>query len=155
MAKSFELDISAFLHALDDAGDTIADGAKRGMHKALEEWQRDAVNLAPLYVRKGPKDKRPSGALRASIHTKVEGDGLDVTGEISAAVVETDKRGRRFDYAYYLHEVYPQKHGRSFKHPSTSGTIPEFIETPAVYKSDQWLHDIENEIKDELKRKGW
>ncbi|MEW9697946.1 HK97 gp10 family phage protein [Paenibacillus sp. SI8] len=145
MARSFEIDISAFLHALDDAGDAIANGAKRGMHDALDEWKRDATDLAPL-------DK---GTLRRGITTGVSGDGLDITGEISAVAVETDKRGRRFNYAYYLHEVYPRKHGRSFKHPSTSGTIPEFIDTPAIYKSDKWLRDIENEIKDELKRKGW
>lgn len=150
MARSLEIDLSKFIRALEAAPEVVGQAAKRGLHDALDEWKADATDLAPL-------DK---GKLRRGIDTDVNGGGrLNLSGEITAVAAEVAERGKwagkRFNYAYYLHEVYPKKHGGRFKNPTTPGTIPEFIDKPAVYKGDDWVRGIENEIKDELKRKGW
>lgn len=149
LKTTIDLDLSALIHALEAAPEVVGRAVKRGLHDALDEWKRDSTDLAPL-------DK---GTLRRGISTDVNGQGLDLSGEITAVAVEVAERGKwagqRFNYAYYLHEEFPKKHGRSFKDPSTPGTIPEFLDTPAVYKGDDWVRDIENEIKNELKRKGW
>lgn len=147
--KSIELDLSRFIHALESVSNTVAQAAKTGMHDVLDEWKADAVDLAPL-------DK---GTLRRGIDTEIDGDGLNISGKVTAVAVEVAAKGKwagkRFNYAYYLHEVFPLKHGRSFKNPSTAGTIPEFIDTPAIYKGNDWMRQIEDEIERELKRKGW
>ncbi|WP_248928976.1 HK97 gp10 family phage protein [Paenibacillus hamazuiensis] len=161
MAKhlSIEFDSRQFKQALLETIDDVGNAVRDGLHDVLDEWQRESVDLAPLYKRKGPKDKRPAGALRSSIHTDINGEGIDLEGEIKAAAVEIAKSGKqageRFDYAYYLHEVYPEKHGKSFKNPSTAGTIPQFLEDPLERNKQKWVRHIEESIESELKRKGW
>jgi hypothetical protein len=54
-----------------------------------------------------------------------------------------------------LHEVYPKKHGESFKNPTTPGTIPQFLDKPAKENEGKWEKHIEKEIEKELKAKGW
>lgn len=122
----------------------IDEGARNGTHDVLDEWKREATDLAPL----------KKGTLRRSIKTKVSGNGADITGAISASVIES-RNGRRFDYAAYLHDVYPQKHGESFKNPTTSGTIPRFIDKPLEDNAENWAADIEREIQSTLRRRGF
>ncbi|WNF06383.1 HK97 gp10 family phage protein [Brevibacillus borstelensis] len=155
MALEFSMDISKLIKGIEKVPETMYEAAKRGLHDVMDEWQQEAIDLAPLYKRKGPKDKRPSGTLRSGIHTSVEGNGHDLSGEIHAAAVEIDSRGRRFNYAYYLHEIYPEKHGKKFKNPSTPGTIPEFLDTPLEERKREWVRKIEDEIKQELRKDGW
>jgi len=139
--KSLELDISRFIHALEDAVETVADAAKRGMHDALDEWKAESVDVAPI-------DK---STLRRSIHVgEISGDGANLTGEVVANAIESNK-GRRFNYAYYLHEVAPGK-GINTRTP---GTTLKFLDQPAEKHGDKWLREIEAEIESELKRKGW
>ncbi|MGF9711626.1 HK97 gp10 family phage protein [Paenibacillus naphthalenovorans] len=151
MARSLEIDMSAFVKALEQAPEIVGEAAKRGLHDALDEWKRESTDLAPL--------SKGGGTLRRGISTEVNGAGLDLSGEITAVAVEVAERGkwagRRFNYAYYIHEVHPNKFGKTFKRPSTSGTIPEFLDKPADDNGEKWVRDIESEIKDELKRKGW
>lgn len=136
----FELDLTRFAHALHNAAETIADGAKRGLHDALDEWRREATNLAPL-------DK---GTLRRGIHTPpIEGDGLNLTGEIVANAIEDTGKGR-FNYAYYIHEVKGE-----IKNPTTPGTIAKFLDVPAEQHAEKWMREIEREIEIELKKHGF
>ncbi|NGQ95498.1 HK97 gp10 family phage protein [Brevibacillus sp. SYP-B805] len=131
MARDFELDVTKFIRALDGATEAIARGAKRGLHDALDDWRREATDVAPL-------DK---GTLRRGIDTQIEGDGLDLTGEISAVAIEDSRKGR-FNYAYYLHEVKGE-----IKNPTTPGTIAKFLDVPAEQNEKKWLDMIEDEIK--------
>ncbi|WP_127506927.1 HK97 gp10 family phage protein [Paenibacillus humicus] len=141
MAAEFEFNMSRFLHAIEGAADTIAAGAKRGMHDALDDWKREAVDVAPI-------DK---GTLRRSISVQeIEGAGANLTGGISANAVERTKGGRRFNYAYYIHEVK----GDEFS-GKTPGTVGRFLDVPAEKNGEKWMRGIEAEIADELKRKGW
>lgn len=155
MALEFSVDVSKLLKGIEEARDALSRGARNGLHDALDEWQRESTDLAPLYKRKGPKDKRPSGTLRSGISTEVDGSGLNLTGEISATAVEITSNGERFNYAYYLHEIYPEKHGDEFKNPSVPGTIPKFLETPLEERKKEWKQKIEDEIKQELRKSGW
>lgn len=141
MARNFELDLTRFLHAVDDAAEAIADGAKRGMHDALDEWKRVATDLAPIH----------KTTLRRSITVgEINGDGLDLTGEITANAIEKSRSGKRFNYAYYIHEK--DAGGKKLRVP---GTEKKFLDVALERNQDGWMRDIESEIDDELKRKGW
>lgn len=140
MPRSLELDLTGFLRDLDVAAETIADAAKRGMHDALDDWKREAVDVAPI-------DK---GTLRRSIAVgEINGEGVNLTGEVVANAIEKSG-GRRFNYAYYIHEK--DAGGKKLRTP---GTEKKFLDIPAEKHGDEWLRNIENEIADELKRKGW
>jgi hypothetical protein len=141
MARSFEIDLSQFIADIEDAAEAIADGAKRGMHDALDEWKREATDLAPI-------DK---GTLRRSISVgEIEQNGLNMTAEISANATEKSRSGRRFNYAYYIHEK--DAGGKKLRTP---GTEKKFLDVALDRNEAKWIRDIESEIKDEIKRKGW
>lgn len=139
MALELTVDFAKFRQALEKAPETVFRAAKRGMHDALDEWRQEATDIAPL-------DK---GTLRRGIDTRIDRDGLDMVGEISAVAIEDSGRGR-FNYAYYLHEVKG-----AIQNPTTPGTEAKFLEIPAKKYGKKWARDIENEIKVELKKDGW
>ncbi|WP_338461557.1 HK97 gp10 family phage protein [Brevibacillus borstelensis] len=139
MALELTVDFAKFRQALEKAPETVFRAAKRGMHDALDEWRQEATDIAPL-------DK---GTLRRGIDTRIDGDGLDMVGEVSAVAIEDSGRGR-FNYAYYLHEVKG-----AIQNPTTPGTEAKFLEIPAKKYGKKWARDIENEIKVELKKDGW
>lgn len=141
MARSFEIDLSRFINALDDAAEEIATGAKRGMHDALDDWKREATDIAPI-------DK---GTLRRSITVgDINGSGLNLVGEITANATEKSRSGGRFNYAYYIHEK--DAGGRKLRTP---GTEKKFLDVALERHEDEWVRNIESEIEHELKRKGW
>lgn len=147
--RSLEIDLSRFISAMEAAPEVAGEAAKTGLHDVLDDWRRESTDLAPL-------DK---GTLRRGIDTHVDGEGINLDGEVTAAAVEVASRGkwagRRFNYAYWLHEVYPEKHGPAFKNPTTDGTIPEFLDKPADRNDEKWVRQIEAEIEGALRRKGW
>jgi len=142
MAREFELDLSKFIRDLNGATEAIARGAKRGLHDALDDWRREATDVAPL--------SENGGTLRRGIETPpIEGDGLNLTGEVVAAAFE-DWKGQRFNYAYYLHEVKGE-----IKNPTTPGTVAKFLDEPARQHADKWMREIEAEIEREVKKHGF
>lgn len=145
MAFEIKFDFSELMDAIKQAPEAVAKGAKRGLHDALDEWQDESRNLAPLRW----------GELRDSIKTDIEVDASGLTGKIGALAVETNKRGESFNYAYYLHEIHPEKHGNKFANPSVPGTVPKFLDTAAEGKENRWRRMIETEIEKDLKKVGW
>lgn len=139
MARELTLDLAKFAKALEEIPEVAFKAAKRGMHDALDEWKREATDIAPL-------DK---GTLRRGIDTRIEGDGFDLTGEVSAVAIEDSGKGR-FNYAYYLHEVKGE-----IKNPTTPGTEAKFLDIPAEKNEKKWMREIEAEIASELKKHGW
>lgn len=120
----------------------IEDGAMTGTHDVMDDWKRQATDLAPL---------GKTGDLRRGIETDVKHNGKTWTGEITSTAV-TMRGGRRFDYATYLHDTYPEKYGDTFKNPSTPGTIPRYLAVPAEENEAEWARIFEGEIKAALKR---
>jgi hypothetical protein len=142
VAIDFEFDLTPLIHLIERTPEAAAKGAKKGLHDALDDWWRESVNTAPIN----------KGALRASIHTKVEGEGFNLTGEINAVAVEVSKnykkyygRENKFNYAYYIHEVS--------EHAVTGD--PKFLDNPAKKNEQKWRGWIEDEIQKELKKAGW
>lgn len=140
MAKSFEIDLASLLRGLDVAIESVADGAKRGMHGALDDWQAKARDLAPI-------DKT---TLRRSISVgEIEQSGANLSGEITANATEVHGK-KRFNYAYYIHEN--NAGGKSLRVP---GTEKQFLDVALEQNDKKWIRGIETEIKEEIKRKGW
>ena len=140
MARDFEFDLTKFQRALEKVPEVVYAAAKRGMHDALDDWKREAVDVAPL-------DK---GTLRRGINPgDIEQDSGGLTGEISAVAIE-DWNGKRFNYAYYLHEVKGH-----IANPTTPGTVAKFLDEPAEKHADKWMRDIEAEIEAEVKKYGF
>lgn len=142
MAREFELNIHGLRRALENAPEVVVEAAKRGMHDALDDWKRQAVDVAPI-------DK---ATLRRGIQSEgVTGHTIDdLTGSISANATERNARGGRFNYAYYIHEQ--DAGGKQLR---TAGTVKKFLEQPGRENADKWFGWIEDEIKDEMRRRGW
>jgi hypothetical protein len=145
MAASFEMDLRKFIRAIEEVPEIVASAAKRGLHDVMDEWKRDAIDVAPV-------DK--STLIKSVSIPEITGSGVNLTGEFSANAVEVASRGKwagkRFNYAYYIHEK--DAGGRNLRKP---GAVKKFLEVPLEKSSDKWVRDIENEISGELKRKGW
>jgi hypothetical protein len=127
---------SRYRARLDDAVD---EGSKRGVHDAVDEWRREATDLAPL----------KTGDLRRGISGEVKKDGDKYVGEVTVTAVKDG-----FNYGAYFNDVYPRKNGERFKNPTTPGTIPRFIDKPAEENEREWAQQIEREIKAEIRRRG-
>jgi len=121
--------------------DGLDAGARRGIDEVLDEWKAEATQLAP----------KKTGKLRRGIDTKIDRGtvGNTMGGTVT---VRAEKRG--FDYAAYLHEVYPRKHGPRFKKPTTPGTIPRFIGEPFKRNRTRWEQAMEDELRAEMRRRG-
>lgn len=139
MARDFEFDLTKLERALREIPESAYKAAKRGLHDALDEWKQESTDIAPL-------DK---ATLRRGIDTRIDGDGADLAGEISAVAIESSGKGR-FNYAYYLHEVKGE-----IANPTTPGTEAKFLDIPAEKNEKKWMRGIEKEIEDELKKHGW
>jgi hypothetical protein len=140
--RHLELDLSKFSKDLSRAGKTIGKGVKTGMHDVLDDWKREATDLAPL--------SESGGTLRKSITTELSIGGDTFEGVITANATEKSKNYGRFNYAYYIHEI-----GGEIKNPTTPGTIDKFIDKPADENEDRWLKLVEQEIEKQLRRDGW
>ncbi|KKO54532.1 hypothetical protein XI25_06910 [Paenibacillus sp. DMB20] len=139
MGISLDFDIAKFIGRLEEAEDAIIQGAKTGMHDALDHWQAESRDVAPL-------DK---GTLRRHIQQeplKIK-DG-EIVGEISANAIEVTRSGR-FNYAYYIHEN--DAGGGKLRHP---GTVKKFLEYPLRKNETKYKRLIEDAIEAEIKRKG-
>lgn len=140
MDVSLDFDIAKFLKGLDDAQDAVMEGAKTGMHDALDRWQADARDVAPL-------DK---GELRRSIQQEpVKVRNGEIVGELTANAIEVSKSGRRFNYSYFIHEQ--DAGGGNLKHP---GTVKKFLEEPLKKNETEYERLIEKQIEAEIKRRG-
>lgn len=153
----FDLELSSALlrlsRQLENTQEAFDVGARKGMEKAVELWEAESKEKAPM-------DKRPgsNAELRDSITGEVVGHQVrTIQGTLTANAYSNRGRSSRwkpFNYAYYLHEVYPRS---SFANPSQAGTVPKFLDAPledAQFKQ-KLLDKIEHAILDEVERRGW
>lgn len=139
---SLKVDVQSMVESLEDTLDGMDAVVRRGVEDVLDDWRREAVDVAPI----------DRGVLRRNIRTEpVRNVGGSIMGELSANAVEQSP-GRRFNYAYYIHEGYMSRDGKRLRTP---GTVEKFIEKPAEQNEARWFRQIESDIKAEIKRKGW
>ncbi|MGC4375802.1 HK97 gp10 family phage protein [Fictibacillus sp. Mic-4] len=133
MAKSFELDVSGLKRLMASSPEAAARGAKRGLHDALDDWVREARNIAPI-------DK---GTLRRGITAEgVTGKGINLKAEINSTAIE-----RGFNYAYYIHEE--DAGGKNVNGEK------QYLDKSAQENQTKWQRWIEEEIVAALKNEGW
>lgn len=136
-----EFDAREFFDAMRGTPSAFVDGAITGMHNVLNDWQMQSRDVAPL----------DTGTLRRMIETKLDSQyGLNLTGRISANAYKGMYGAKRFNYAYYIHEVK----GDSFK-GRRPGTIGKFLDDPAKKSVERWQEQLEADIMRELERRGW
>jgi hypothetical protein len=137
MARQFELNTSGLEKLFRKSPTLAATGAKRGLHDSLDDWVREARDIAPL-------DK---GTLRRGINSEgVKGTGLNLLGEVSSVAVESSKAGR-FNYAYYIHEL--DAGGKSVNGEK------QYLDKSGDQNKAKWSRWIEEEIEAELRKGGW
>lgn len=119
-----------FIRMLRQTPDAISDGAKTALTDIKNDWKAEAVDSAPI----------DTGNLRRQIDAKVFNPGTDGHIEIQANAM----RGK-FNYAYYIHEGPGH---------AVSGE-KKFLDKPAQDNTDKWLQWLEDEVKAELRGKGW
>jgi hypothetical protein len=143
VAKEIVLDLSKFTKDLDAMSAEIAVAARSSLHDIMDDWKREAINIAPL-------DK---STLRRSIHYRTSHKGtkgINIEGQISASAIEVSDKWGRFNYAYYIHE----EKGDSFK-GSTSGTEGRFLDIPAEKNEKQWIKQLEDDIREKIRGRGF
>lgn len=141
MAAEFELDISKLLEAMRKSPEAAERGAKQALGDIKDDWVREARDIAPI---------APNGGnLRKQIHGNVKGIGNEGLVEIEANATQ-DTGGKRFNYAYYIHE-----HDAGGKQLRTPGTVKKFLDESGEKRKGEWQKWLEEEIKDALEKEGW
>lgn len=147
-----EFDFDAFFKSLDWSKTEVLKGAEKGLVDATGDLMKKSVNLAPLYVRKGANDERPSGGLRASVGRDVRVEGKGLVGEVGFNATEETESGERVNYALITHELHSGDgySGIRFKNPSTPGTQPKYLEQPLMENAETYKKMIADGIREEL-----
>lgn len=139
-----EFDFSGFLAMMDIRKREVQEGAKVGMHDAMDDLLRVSRDLAPL-------DK---GQLRRTSGKNVEATLTGVTGEVYFNATEMDKHGNVINYALITHELHSGDgySGSRFKNPTTPGTQPKYLERPLKERADRHKQMIADGIRREIAR---
>ncbi len=136
MANDFELDLRHLERAIRKSPEAAGRGTRQALDEIKDDWVRASRDIAPL----------DTGNLRRQITGEVEGAALNSKVIITANA--TQKNGKRFNYAYYIHEE--DAGGKSLKTP---GTVKKFLDESA--DETKWQRWLEEEITDALRREGW
>ncbi len=139
MANNFKLDLRPLQRLIERSPEAAGRGANIAMDDIKDDWIREARDIAPL----------DTSNLRRQIDGEVEGAGLS-SEVIVTANAQSKNNGRRFNYAYYIHEGHMADDGKKLRH---SGTVEKFLDESV--DETKWRGWLEDEIKDALKREGW
>ena len=135
----FTLDLGKLTKAARQSPRAIGLGGRRAFDDIRDDWVRGAVDLAPI----------DSANLRRQISGKVGGLGDGAYVEVKANAIQ-DTGGKRFNYAYYIHEQ--NAGGRTLK---ISGAEKKFLDVALERRKAEYKRWLENEIMAELKKMGW
>ncbi|QIG62526.1 hypothetical protein [Sporosarcina phage Lietuvens] len=133
----FVIDFGKLTKAIKQSPEAAGRGATRAMGDIKNDWQRGAVDIAPM----------DSTNLRQQIKGEVKG-GLGGNVEIHANA--TQATGRRFNYSYYIHEQ--NAGGKSLK---LAGAEKKFLDVALEKRKGEYKRWLEEEIKAELRKAGW
>jgi hypothetical protein len=137
MAKEFEINTSRLESLMRLAPKTAFNGAKAGMHEALDDWVKESRDIAPI----------DTGTLRRGIKSDgIKSDGKSIVGELSSTAIEQTSSGP-FNYAYYIHEE--NAGGKNV------GGVKQYLDAVGEQEQAKWLRWIEEDIENALKGGGW
>lgn len=137
MAKDFELDMSAFIKAMEQLPEKVGQGAQNGLEKIKDDWVKEAQHVAP----------EDTGNLHDLITGEVRGQGANGFIEV-AGNAHSMKGGDHFNYAYYIHEQ--NAGGKSLRTDKNPNAIKKFLDQPAEDNLDKWQGWMEDEFKKAL-----
>jgi len=129
--------IDGLQRLLQQTPDAVGDGVKTAMHDIKSDWQSEALEVAPV----------DSGKLRQQIQAKVDGGGIE-----RGVTIESNTYNKGFNYAYYIHEGHMAADGKQLR---TTGTVEDYLNHSADKRVAVWLEWLEEDVKRELRRKGW
>lgn len=129
--------IDDFLRLLNQTPEAMGDGIKTAMHDIKRDWHSESLEIAPV----------DSGKLRQDIKARVDSAGIE-----QGVTIESNSYKNGFNYAYYIHEGHMSADGKSLRTP---GTVEDYLDKSADKRVDTWLEWIEDDVKRELRRKGW
>ena len=141
MSMEFSLDMGRLTKAMRQSPKAVARGAATAMGDIKDDWVREARDIAPI-------DK---GNLRTQIQGNVVGFGSNPYVEVEANATSITG-GRRFNYAYYIHEGHMAADGKSLRTP---GTVERFLEESLENRKAEYQKWLRDEIKSELRKAGW
>lgn len=134
MAIEFSLNTKALERALKQSVEAADQAAKTALTDIKNDWKAGAVDDAPI----------DTGNLRRQIQAEVFDPGTDGYIEVIANATRESK-GKRFNYAYYIHE--------------DKGVVKtgekKFLDKTAEKRQDVWQRWLEDEVEKELKKAGW
>jgi hypothetical protein len=136
--SSFTFDGSDFLRGLRITNVEQRIAAKNGVHDAMDDLKRIAVDIAPI----------DSGDLRRSGHAKVTEHHDKIVGEVSFSAVDNSS-GKRFNYAIWTHEADYNLGPISRQSPGTDGyTVGnKYLERPLRGEAEKYMRWIADEIR--------
>jgi len=137
----FKLDMSQLAKAVMLSPDAADKGAKVALKDIKNDWVRESRDVAPI-------DKRN---LRDQIKGDVFNPGASGYIEIEANATQSSG-GKRFNYAYYIHEGHMAEDGGKLR---TTGTVEKFLDDPAEKRQSEWQQWLDEEVAAELKKAGW
>lgn len=137
MAKDFDIDMSAFIKAIESMPEQVGKGAQNGMERIKDDWVKVSQGVAP----------KDTGNLQDLITGEVRGQGtrsfIEVHGDAHAS-----KGGDSFNYAYYIHEQ--NAGGKSLRTEKNPRAIKKFLDKPAEQNLDKWKGWMEEEFRNAL-----
>lgn len=136
---SFTLDLGKLLKAVRQSPEAAGRGAKLALGDIKDDWVRGAVDLAPI----------DSSNLRRQIKGTTGGIGLNKYVEVEANATQ-DTGGKRFNYAYYIHEQ--NAGGRTLR---LAGAEKKFLDAALERRKAEYKRWLEEDIKAELRKAGW
>ncbi|MMZ64444.1 hypothetical protein D1872_267790 [compost metagenome] len=137
-----EFDLSGLFRGLDRSKADILKAAEIGVHDATDSLLDTSRDLAP----------KDGGTLRLTAGKDVQVNGDTVEGEVFYSATETDENGERVNYALITHELHSGDgfSGIAYKDPTTSGTIPKYLERPLKENAEEYRNIIADAIRKEL-----
>lgn len=135
--SGFEFDASDFLSHLDTNERNVMKAAKTSVEDSLDDLARIATDIAPI----------DDSDLRKSANKETEITDKGIEGKLTFSAIE--KRGyRRFNYAYWTHEMDYNLGEQSSMAPGTDGyhVGNKYVERPLKGESERYIGDWAKDI---------
>jgi hypothetical protein len=137
-----DVDTAQFEQFIGTASDALIKGAMKGVEKALEVWQLEATNIAPI----GRYKNRRGGNLRA----KIKRMKPILRKSLINGMIVVKAFNKDFSYGYFIHNIAPSKGYEA----RTPGTSLDFLAKSRDDNKAKLERIIVDEIQTEIQRRG-